>query len=174
MPSVGPPCIHEAHFRHRGASVSGALRPSSTVAAWHPGPVAPFRGKASVCLVYGSAFARLHPRPGNGGKVPASPSAASRCSPTLTTLSVCLGSALSTQVATQRPKHSCRILRRQPTRLRSSPIRITPLFLPAIATAWEAATAAEASASGRCRGSAAPQNISANTLAHPIIGHYAK
>ena len=44
----GPPCIHEAHFRHRGASVSGLLRPSATVAAWHPGPAAPFRGKASI------------------------------------------------------------------------------------------------------------------------------
>ena len=62
-PSFRPPCIHEAHFRHRAASVSGFLRPSATVAAWHPGPAAPVRRKASVRL----AFARLHPRPGNGG-----------------------------------------------------------------------------------------------------------
>ena len=55
--------IHEAHFRHRGAPVSGFLRPSATVAAWHPGPAESFRGKASVRL----GFARLHPRPGNGG-----------------------------------------------------------------------------------------------------------
>ena len=47
-PFVGPPCILEAHFRHRGASVSGSLRPSAMVAAWHPGPAAPFRGKASI------------------------------------------------------------------------------------------------------------------------------
>ena len=83
MPSFGPPCIHEAHFRHRAASVSGFLRPSATVAAWHPGPAAPFRGKASVrlgCISLPPAcvataprrlrplvFARLHPRPGNGG-----------------------------------------------------------------------------------------------------------
>ena len=77
------PCIHEAHFRHRGASVSGFLRPSATVAAWHPGPALPFRGKASACLGCISlppacvatasrrlrplVFARRHPRPGNGG-----------------------------------------------------------------------------------------------------------
>ena len=48
MPSFRPPCIHEAHFRHRGASVSGFLRPSATVAAWHPGPAALVRGKASI------------------------------------------------------------------------------------------------------------------------------
>ena len=48
LPSFRPPCIHEAHFRHRGASVSGSLRPSATVAAWQPGPAAPVRGKASI------------------------------------------------------------------------------------------------------------------------------
>ena len=63
LPSFRPPCIHETHFRHRGASVSGTLRPSATVAAWQPVPAAPVRGKASACL----GFARLHPRPGNGG-----------------------------------------------------------------------------------------------------------
>ena len=39
------------------------LRPSATVAAWHPGPAAPFRGKASSRR----RFARLHPRLVNGG-----------------------------------------------------------------------------------------------------------
>ena len=48
MPFVGPPCIHEAHFRHRGASIFVSLRPSATVAAWQPGPAAPIRGKASI------------------------------------------------------------------------------------------------------------------------------
>ena len=48
LPSFGPPCIHEAHFRHRGASVFGSLRSSATVAAWHPGPAALVRGKASI------------------------------------------------------------------------------------------------------------------------------
>ena len=80
-PSFRPPCIHEAHFRHRAASVSGFLRPSATVAAWHPGPAAPVRGKASippVCVSTGSgaticrdlpgfASACVHPCPmGNG------------------------------------------------------------------------------------------------------------
>ena len=39
-----------------------------------------------------------------------------------------------TQTETQRPKHSCSILRRQPSRLRPLPNRITPRFLPAIKT----------------------------------------
>ena len=80
-PFFRPPCIHEAHFRHRGASVSGSLRPSATVAAWHPGLATPFRGKASIppgvvstgsaALVRrdlpGFAFACVHPCPKNGG-----------------------------------------------------------------------------------------------------------
>ena len=41
----GRHCIHEAHFRHRGASVSGFLRPSATVAAWQPGPAARSGGR---------------------------------------------------------------------------------------------------------------------------------
>ena len=78
-PSFRPPCIHEAHFRHRGASVSGFLRPSATVAAWHPGPAAPVRGKASIPPgvvstgsgaavrrdLPGSASAYVHPCPEN-------------------------------------------------------------------------------------------------------------
>ena len=52
MPSFGPPCIHVVIFRHRGASVSVSLRPSATVAAWHPGPATPFRGKASIPPVF--------------------------------------------------------------------------------------------------------------------------
>ena len=47
-PFFRPPCIHEAHFRHRGVPVYGFLRPSATVAAWQPGPAAPVRGKASI------------------------------------------------------------------------------------------------------------------------------
>ena len=98
-PSFGPPIHQHAHFRHRGAPVYVSLRPSATVAAWHPGPAAPFRGKASVRLVCGSAclgalcskltprnlrraaFVRLHPRPGNEGNaevVPARQPAAAR------------------------------------------------------------------------------------------------
>ena len=79
-PFVGPPCILEAHFRHRGASVSGSLRPSATVAAWHPGPATPFRGKASIPPgvvstgsgaavrrdLPGFASACFHPCPENG------------------------------------------------------------------------------------------------------------
>ena len=45
LPSFRPPCIHEAHFRHRGAPVSGFLRPSATVAAWQPGPAARSGGR---------------------------------------------------------------------------------------------------------------------------------
>ena len=107
----GRPCIHEAHFRHRGASVSGALRPSATVAAWHPGPAAPLRGKASACL----GFARLHPRPGNGGDaVTATPSAASRYSPSLATLSVCLRLCRTDSGGAIADQHCCHIHRRQP------------------------------------------------------------
>jgi hypothetical protein len=54
LPSVGPPCISKLLLRHRVAPVFVYLRPSATVAAWHPGPAAPFRGKASVRLVCGS------------------------------------------------------------------------------------------------------------------------
>jgi hypothetical protein len=62
-----------------------------------------------------SACARLHPRPGNGGDaVSASPSAASRCSRSLATLSVCLGSAAPTQGRTAAPQTILPILRRQP------------------------------------------------------------
>ena len=72
-------CIHEAHFRHRAASVFVFLRPSATVAAWQPGPAAPFRGKASIppgvvstgsgaavrCDLPGFASACVHPCPKN-------------------------------------------------------------------------------------------------------------
>ena len=89
---------HEAHFRHRGAPVSGSLRPSATVAAWQPGPAAPFRGRRRFALSAAllaavrharnsltrnlprSACARLHPRPGRRRRVPAASPAASRCS----------------------------------------------------------------------------------------------
>ena len=106
MPFVGPPLHQHVPFRHRAASVSGSLRPSATVAAWHPGPAAPFRGKASIPPVFVSAssgaaihrdlpgFASdcVHPCPKNG------------------------------VIHSFQP-----IPRRQPTRFRSSPVRITPL-----------------------------------------------
>ena len=71
---------HEAHFRHRGAPVSGSLRPSATVAAWHPALAVPVRGKASIPPgvvstgsgaavrrdLPGFAFACVHPCPENG------------------------------------------------------------------------------------------------------------
>ena len=80
MPSFGPPCIHVVIFRHRGASVFRSLRPSATVAAWHPGPAAPVRGKASIPPgvvstgsgaavrrdLPGFASACFHPCPENG------------------------------------------------------------------------------------------------------------
>ena len=86
LPSFRPPCIHEAHFRHRGASVSGALLPSATVAAWHPGPAARSGGRRRFAL---AAPGFTHAR-GTRDDVSAIPSAASRCSPSLATLSVCL------------------------------------------------------------------------------------
>ena len=79
MPSFRPPCIHETHFRHRGAPFSGSLRPSATVAVWQPGPAAPVRGRASIPPgvvstgsgaavrrdLPGSASAYVHPCPEN-------------------------------------------------------------------------------------------------------------
>ena len=78
-PSFRPPCIREATFRHRAAPVFVSLRPSTTVAAWQPGPAEPIRGKASIPPVSistgsgaairrdlsGFAFARVHPCPKN-------------------------------------------------------------------------------------------------------------
>ena len=80
MPSFRPPCIHETHFRHRGAPFSGSLRPSATVAVWQPGPAAPVRGRASIPPgvvstgsgaavrrdLPGFASACFHPCPENG------------------------------------------------------------------------------------------------------------
>ena len=98
-----------AHFRHRVTPVSVTLRPSATVAAWHPGPAGPFRGKASVRLVCGSAclgaprsklahaqppplrLRPLHPRPGNAGRCFCQPIGSQPLLALLATLSVCLG-----------------------------------------------------------------------------------
>ena len=105
LPFFGLPCIHETPSRHRSSPVSGFLRPSATVAAWHPGPAGPVRGKASIPPIFvftgsgaaicrappGFASVRVHPCPGNG---PA--------------------------------RMFLPIPRRQPARLRSSLIRITP------------------------------------------------
>jgi len=80
LPSVGPPCIHGTHFRHRATPVSVSLRSSATVAAWYPGPAAPVQGKASIPPVFvstgsgasfrrdlpGFASAGVHPCPNNG------------------------------------------------------------------------------------------------------------
>ena len=80
LPFVRPPLHQHAAFRHRGAPVSVSLRPSVTVAAWHPGPAAPVRGKASIPPVFvstssgaaihrdlpGFTSASVHPCPENG------------------------------------------------------------------------------------------------------------
>jgi hypothetical protein len=122
-----------------------------------------------------SACARLHPRPRNRrSKSSPTPPAASRCSRRSRLSLSASDSASPTQAELLQTIHFCNIHRRQPTRLRSLPSRITPLFLPAIATAREAATATKMPSSGRCREIVAPQNISANTLAHPIIGTLCK
>ena len=116
--------LHEARFRHRGASVFVSLRPSATVAAWHPGPAAPVRGKASArlgCISLPPAcvataprrlrplvFARLHPRPKTRRRVSAASPAASRCSPSLATLSVCLGQCfIDSRRERRTPNHFC-------------------------------------------------------------------
>jgi len=79
-PSFRPPLHQHAHFRHRSAPVFATLRPAATVAAWHPGPTAPVRGKASippgvVSTGSGAAVRRdlsgfvsacIHPCPENG------------------------------------------------------------------------------------------------------------
>ncbi len=106
--SSGRLCISTALPPLRRSGRRCSPRPSATVAAWHPGPAEPFRGKASVCLACGSrasvriasykrnlrrsASARLRPRPGN---------------------------VLHSPVFAP-------FLRRQPARLRSLPRRITP------------------------------------------------
>ena len=104
-PSFRPPCIREATFRHRAAPVFVSLRPSTTVAAWQPGPAAPFRRRASIPPAFVST--------GSGATLRRDLSGFA---------SVC--------------RHPCPknpptqmflpIVRRQPVRLRPSPIRITP------------------------------------------------
>ena len=133
---------HEAHFRHRGAPVSGSLRPSATVAAWQPGPAAPFRGRRRFALSAAllaavrharnsltrnlphSACARLHPRPGRRRRVPAASPAASRCSPSLATLPVCLGYCPTDSGGATTDQHYCHVHRRKPARLRRAGSRL--------------------------------------------------
>ena len=111
MPSFRPPL----HPR-------STLPPPRRVGLRFPTPVGHGRGLASLsgCAVRGKAsvrlgFARLHPRPGNGGDaVPASPSAASRCSPSLATLSVCLCWCLTDSGGATAGQHCCHVHRRQP------------------------------------------------------------
>ena len=116
------------------------LRPSATVAAWHPGPAAPFRGKASArldCISLPPAcvataprhlrplvFARLHPRPGKRRSVPAASPAASRCSPSLATLPVCLGYCPTDSGGATTDQHYCHVHRRKPARLRRAGSRL--------------------------------------------------
>ena len=116
------------------------LRPSATVAAWHPGPAAPFRGKASArldCISLPPAcvataprhlrplvFARLHPRPGRRRRVLAASPAASRCSPSLATLPVCLGYCPTDSGGATTDQHYCHVHRRKPARLRRAGSRL--------------------------------------------------
>ena len=129
--------------------------------ASRPGCAVPGEGVGSPCLRL-----RLRPASPTPGEpwddVSAIPPAASRCSHSLTTLSVCLGSAAPTQKGPQLPKRFCPILRRQPlavvlrfARTRALLWSLSALtlatgqvftadhayFLPAIATARRAATA---------------------------------
>ena len=58
------PCIYVGRLSATAALRSPLpLRPAATVAAWHPCPAAPVRGKASIL----SACVFVHPCPGNGG-----------------------------------------------------------------------------------------------------------
>jgi hypothetical protein len=82
---------------------SGGRRRFALSAAREP-RCAPLETRSARAFVR-SACARLHPRPGNGGDaVPVNPSAASRCSRSLATLSVCLGSAAPTQDRSAAPQ----------------------------------------------------------------------
>ena len=64
-----------------------------------------------------------------GFPFPASPSAASRCSRALATLSVCLCWCLTGSGGATAGQHCCHVHRRQPAWLRPLPSRITPRFL---------------------------------------------
>ena len=124
------------------------------------------------------ASARLRPAsptPGERKKrrsVPAASPAASRCSPSLATLSACLGYCLAESGGATADQHCCHVHRRQPARLRQAGSRLVfyrPLSLP-----QGAATVCSSPGFGRCRGKPAWQAVSANTLAHPIIGPLCK
>ena len=106
-PSFGPPCIHEAYFRHRGAPVSDSLSPSATVAACIPDRLRRSGGRhrfrqASSPPVQARRFAATFPV--------SFPPAFIHARRTVCSISF------------------CPINRRQPARLSSSPIRITPLL----------------------------------------------
>ena len=96
-----------------------------------PSPVGHGRGLASLsgCAVRGKAsvrlgFARLHPRPGKRRSVPAASPAASRCSPSLATLPVCLGYCPTDSGGATTDQHYCHVHRRKPARLRRAGSRL--------------------------------------------------
>ena len=101
-----------------------------------------------------------------GFPFPAASPAASRCSPSLATLSVCLRYCLAESGGASADQHFCHVHRRQPAQLASR--RITPLFLSSPVTARGAATTPERR-DRSLLGCATPQQVSANTLAHPTI-----
>ena len=131
--------------------------------ASRPGCAGPEEGVGSPCLRPAS------PTPGERGRrrrAPAASPAASRCSPSLATLSVCLRYCLAESGGASADQHFCHVHRRQPAQLASR--RITPLFLSSPVTARGAATTPERR-DRSLLGCATPQQVSANTLAHPTI-----
>ena len=149
--------IHEAHFRHRGAPVSQihpslrsdvdllcplsalmlatgqafTIRPSTTVAAWQPGPAAPIRGQASIPPVFVST--------GSGASVCRDlPGFASAC------VHPCQENGSSHQFL---PNLSAST---GPASFVADPDHASPFSY--LTNCKKAATAPEASGSGRCRG----------------------
>ena len=165
MPSFRPPL----HPR-------STLPPPRRVGLRCPTPVGHGRGLASRtgCAVPGEGVASpwlrpASPTPGERGRrrrAPAASPAASRCSPSLATLSVCLRYCLAESGGASADQHFCHVHRRQPAQLASR--RITPLFLSSPVTARGAATTPERR-DRSLLGCATPQQVSANTLAHPTI-----
>ena len=148
-----------------------------------------------------SACARLHPRPGNGGDaVPANPSAASRCSRSLATRSVCLGQCRTDSGETAAPQtllpypsastgpaaslakpdhasfFACNRNYQGSSHHLTSVLHFVRTWICYVRWLHYRLPPGKHSPSpfGSCRGSAAPQNIPANTLAHPIIGTLCK
>jgi hypothetical protein len=134
------------------------LRPSATVAACHPGPAAPFRGEGvgSPCLRLASlgalrskltprnlprsAYARLHPRPGETGGAKFLPFHRHPAAARVARDSLCLpgrcltdsGKNAASQTILPYPSASTGP---------AAPSRITPLFCLSPATARRAAIA---------------------------------